>query len=147
MPWQLLTYLAMGTVLVVATVSLLVIGMFFNLWFQAFLSGAPVSMLRVVRMRLRGVDPHVIVLNRIQAVKAGVEISTEQLESHHLAGGRVPLVVRGLIMARRAGLELDYDSACDMDLAGQDVCEAVQSSIRIAGLDTPAPSAVEERMI
>ncbi len=147
MPWLLMSYLALGVALVVAVVSLLVIGAYFNLWFQAFLCGVPVSMVRLVRMRFRGVDPRLIVLNRILAVKAGVEISTEQLEAHHLARGRVPLVVRALIMAQRAGLDLDYDTACEMDLAGQDVCEAVQSSIRSAGLDTPALSAVEERMI
>ena len=65
--------------ILIAIVALVIIGQFFNLWFQAFLSGAPVSFIDLVGMKFRKVDPRIIVLNRIQAVKAGLNVTTKEL--------------------------------------------------------------------
>ncbi|MFM9145450.1 MAG: flotillin-like FloA family protein, partial [Phycisphaerales bacterium] len=45
---------------------------------QAWLSGAPVSLLKLVMMRLRKVAPSDIVFNRISAKKAGLDVDTDQ---------------------------------------------------------------------
>ena len=114
------------------------IGSYFTLWLQAMLSGASVGFMDIIGMRFRRVDPRVIVLSRIRAVKAGLSVSTNQLETHYLAGGRVPTVVTALIAADRAKIELPWDVACAIDLAGRDILEAVQTSVNPKVIDCPS---------
>ncbi len=124
---------------VVALAAIVVLAQFFNLWLQAWLSGAYVGLLELIGMRLRKVDPRTIVFSRIRAVKAGMEIPTRQLETHYLAGGRVPSVINALIAADRARIELPWDIACAIDLAGRDILEAVQTSVNPKVIDCPSP--------
>ncbi|MEO0512323.1 MAG: flotillin-like protein FloA [Planctomycetota bacterium] len=112
---------------------------FINLWVQALLSKAPVGLFELVGMSLRKVDIRTIVLSRIRAVKSGLPISTNQLETHYLAGGRVPNVVSALIAAKRAKIELDWDIACSIDLAGRDIFDAVNTSVNPKVIDCPNP--------
>jgi uncharacterized protein YqfA (UPF0365 family) len=130
-------------ILVVAALVILVLAavvfQFVNLWVQAWLSGAPVSLFALVGMRLRKVPPAIIVLSRIKVVKAGIDISTNMLETHFLAGGRVPSVVNALIAANRARIELPFDTACAIDLAGRDILDAVQTSVNPKVIDVPNP--------
>ncbi len=119
----------------------LLVGSYIALWFQAWLSDAPVSFVDLIGMRFRKVDPKIIVLSRIRAVKAGQNISTNQLETHYLSGGRVPTVVTALIAADRAKIELPWDVACAIDLAGRDILEAVQTSVNPKVIDCPNPNA------
>ena len=87
---------ALVAVLAVAGLITLIVLMFviqfFDLWLQAQLSGARVRFLDIIGMRLRKVEPRIVVRSRIRAVKAGLEISTAQLETHHLAGGRADTI-------------------------------------------------------
>lgn len=112
---------------------------FIGLWVQAWVSGAKVSLGALVGMWLRKVNPRTIVLSRIQAVKAGLDISTNQLETHYLARGDVPRVINALIAADRAKIELDWNTACAIDLAGRDILEAVQTSVNPKVIDCPSP--------
>jgi uncharacterized protein YqfA (UPF0365 family) len=112
---------------------------FVNLWVQALLSGAKVSIFALIGMKLRKVDPRTIVLSRIRAVKAGLDLSTNQLETHYLAGGRVPSVINALIAANRARIQLPFDTACAIDLAGRDILDAVQTSVNPKVIDVPNP--------
>lgn len=118
-----------------------VVAQFFNLWIQAFFSGARVSFLDLIGMRFRKVDPRTIVLSRIRAKKAGLDLSTNELENHYLAGGHVPLVINALIAASRARIDLPWDTACAIDLAGRDILDAVQTSVNPKVIDCPNPSA------
>jgi uncharacterized protein YqfA (UPF0365 family) len=113
---------------------------FLNLWVQAWFSGASVSMFDLIGMRLRKVDPRIIVLSRIRAVKAGLEISPNQLETHYLSGGRVPNVITALISAQKAKIPLSWDTATAIDLAGRDIVDAVQTSVNPKVIDCPAPN-------
>ncbi|MBU6413257.1 MAG: flotillin-like protein FloA [Planctomycetes bacterium] len=113
---------------------------FINLWLQALVSGASVSLPNIIFMRLRKVDPYIIVFSRIRAVKAGLDISTNQLENHFLAGGRVTNVVSALIAARAAKIELPWNVATAIDLAGRDILEAVQTSVNPKVIDCPNPA-------
>lgn len=112
---------------------------FINLYVQALLSGARVSLASLIGMKLRKVDPRTIVLSRIRSVKAGMDLSTNQLETHYLAGGRVPSVINALIAANRARISLPFDTACAIDLAGRDILEAVQTSVNPKVIDVPNP--------
>ena len=112
---------------------------FFRLWLQAKLSRADVKFSELIGMWLRKVDTRTIVLNKITAVQAGLELTTRDLESHFLAGGRVTNVVRALIAANRANIELTLKTATAIDLAGRDILEAVQTSVNPKVIDCPDP--------
>ena len=113
----------------------------FSLWFRAFMSGAMIGPLQMVVMKLKKVNPNIIVDCRIMSVQAGVaNITTNAMESHYLAGGNVPLVVRALIAAHRAQIPLDWNTAAAIDLAGRNVLEAVQTSVKTKVIDCPDAS-------
>jgi uncharacterized protein YqfA (UPF0365 family) len=102
---------------------------FLQIWIKAFAARAPVTIVNLVGMRLRGIPPGMVVNARIMAVKAGLEMSTDGIEAHYLAGGRVEKVVRALIAADKANIELTFQQACAIDLAGRDIEEAVKLSV------------------
>ena len=112
---------------------------FFRLWLQAKLSRADVKFSELIGMWLRKVDIKTIVLSKITAVQAGLTLTTQDLESHYLAGGRVPNVVRALIAANRANIALTLKTATAIDLAGRDILEAVQTSVNPKVIDCPDP--------
>jgi uncharacterized protein YqfA (UPF0365 family) len=124
--------------LLFAIVLLFVVGQFINLYIQALLSNAHVGLVDLVGMRLRKVDIRTIVLSRIRAVKAGLDISTTALEQHYLAGGRVPNVVSAIIAARAAKIDLHWDTARAIDLAGRNILDAVQTSVNPKVIDCPS---------
>ncbi len=113
-----------------------------NLWITAIFSGVRVGLLELVFMRIRRVPPGVIVQNLITATKAGLDVTPTELETHYLAGGDVPSVIRALISADKANIELDFRQATAIDLAGRNVFEAVQISVNPKVIDTPAISGV-----
>jgi len=113
-----------------------------GLWIAAWSSGAPVGIFTLIAMRLRRVVPGDIVNPRISAIKAGLDLTTDDLESHYLAGGNVKAVVNALISARKANIELDFNKAAAIDLAGRNVFEAVQTSVNPRVIQTPKVSAV-----
>lgn len=113
-----------------------------GLWFSALLSGVRISLLQLVFMRWRKVPPSVIVTAMINATKAGLTITRDQLEAHYLAGGRIKQVVNALISADKANIPLDFKAATAIDLAGRDVFEAVQMSVNPRVIDTPPVAAV-----
>ena len=134
--------LQIGGIIVAIFAALIFILMVFaygSLWLQARLSGAAVSFAELIGMTLRKVNARTITVSRITAAKAGIELSTAQLESHFLAGGRVPNVVRALIAATRANIELSWETATAIDLAGRDILEAVQTSVNPKVIDCPDP--------
>ena len=123
---------------IVVVILLSVFFYFLKVWVRAWMSGAYISLLNLVGMKLRNVAPTLIVDARIRAVKAGLSLSSDQLEAHFLAGGDVPRVIRAIIAAHRAGIDLDFDKAAAIDLAGRDVLEAVQTSVNPKVIDCPA---------
>lgn len=138
--WDVLFWVVLAVVGLFGFVLLIIISQYLQLWVQAWLSGAPVSLLKLIMMRLRKVSPSVIVLNRIAARKAGLDISSDQLESHYLAGGNVDRVVRAMIAADKAKIELPWDRATAIDLAGRDIHDAVKTSVDPKVIDCPNPA-------
>jgi len=112
------------------------------LWIQALVSGAKVGLINIIFMRFRKVPPKLIVESKIMAVKAGMEIPTDSLESHYLAGGNVSRVVQALIAADKANIDLSFNRAAAIDLAGRDVLEAVQMSVNPKVIETPIVAAM-----
>ncbi len=110
------------------------------LYVQALVSGAHVAFLNLIAMKLRRVSANVIVTARITSVKAGLALTSDQLETHYLAGGHIGRVVNALIAANKADIDLTFDRACAIDLAGRDVFEAVQTSVKPKVIDCPDPT-------
>ena len=107
-----------------------------GLWFQALVSGVHTSLIQLMFMRFRKVPPSVIVNNMINATKAGLKLSQNELEAHYLAGGNVTNVVQALISSSKANMNLDFRTATAIDLAGRDVLKAVQTSVNPKVIDT-----------
>ncbi len=127
---------------IVCIVVLFFIGSSISLWVQSLVSGARVGLLNIVFMRFRKVPPKLIVTSKIMAVKSGLEISTDDFESHYLAGGDVSRVVKALIAADKANIDLPFNRAAAIDLAGRNVLEAVQMSVNPKVIETPLIAAM-----
>ena len=112
------------------------------LWIQALVSGARVGLLSIIFMRFRKVPAQMVVEAKIMAVKAGIDLSTDSLESHFLAGGNLLRVVQALIAADKANIELLFNQAAAIDLAGRNVLEAVQMSVNPKVIQTPKVTAM-----
>lgn len=131
--------------LALAAVVVIVVLMYWNLWFQAYMSNANVSLWSLIGMSFRQVDARTIVQAKIMAVQAGLGperqtgITTRRLEAHYLAGGDVMKVIKALIAAHRADIDLDFDRAAAIDLAGRDVEDAVRTSVSPKVIDCPDP--------
>jgi len=140
--------MANPTVILVVVLAIAALILFFfvasalSLWVQALISGARVGLLNIVFMRFRKVPPKVIVEAKIMAKKADIEISTDLLEAHFLAGGNVTRVVKALIAADKANISLDFKRATAIDLAGRNVLEAVQMSVNPKVIETPRVAGV-----
>jgi uncharacterized protein YqfA (UPF0365 family) len=139
--WSLLFF---GLIAVVGLVIAIVVINFFSVWIRALFSGARVSFTELIALRLRNVPVGMIVDNRITAVKAGLDVTIDDLSTHFLAGGNPKMVVDALIAARKASIHLVFDRACAIDLAtkgtGKTVLEAVQTSVNPKVIDCPNPS-------
>jgi uncharacterized protein YqfA (UPF0365 family) len=129
---------------VVALVVFAIIISFVNIWIQARMSKAPVGFGTLLAMKLRKVPTGLVVQSRITAIKAGIDVTTDQLEAHYLAGGDVNQVVRALIAAEKANLNLGFNQAAAIDLAthqsGKSVFEAVMTSVNPKVIDCPSAS-------
>jgi len=113
-----------------------------NLWITAIFSGVKVGLFELVFMRIRKVPPGIIVTAMITATKAGLQVTTNDLETHYLASGNVPNVIKALISADKANINLSFKQATAIDLAGREVFEAVQISVNPKVITTPKVAAV-----
>ena len=113
-----------------------------NLWITAIFSGVKVGLFELVFMRIRKVPPGIIVTSMITATKAGLQVTTNELETHYLASGNVPNVIKALISADKANINLSFKQATAIDLAGREVFEAVQISVNPKVITTPKVAAV-----
>ncbi|MDX9703772.1 MAG: flotillin-like protein FloA [Candidatus Auribacterota bacterium] len=130
-------FILIGILLVISFTVFVVVMRYLNLWIQAFASGVPIGIPTLFMMQLRKVSPKVIVNARIMSAKAGLDISTNHLEAHLLAGGNIFNVVQALIAADKANIALKFSQAAAIDLAGRDVLEAVKTSVNPKVIDCP----------
>ena len=138
--WQLAIVAVLGLILLVlGLIFITYIGLFVKSW----LAGAAVGFPTLIAMRLRGVPAPLIVDARITAVKAGLSLSSDELEAHYLAEGNVIQTVQAHVAADKANINLDWQRACAIDLAtkgtGKSVLEAVRTSINPKVIECPNP--------
>ena len=135
--------------LVIVAIALALIAVFFRyvplgLWINARASGAGVRIVSLIGMRFRRISPQKIVNAYIKARKAGLQITTDMLETHYLAGGNIERVINALISAKQASINLSFTTACAIDLAGRDVLQAVQMSVLPKVIETPPVAAIAQ---
>ena len=142
-----------GVLIGIVIVGLIFLVVFFTyfiplgLWVTALLSGVRISLIHLIFMRWRKVPPSIIVRAMINATKAGLKITRDELEAHYLAGGHVQSVVNALISADKANIPLDFKAATAIDLAGRNVFEAVQMSVNPKVINTPPVAGVAKNGI
>lgn len=127
--------------------ALFFVGFFFyfvpvGLWITALFSGVRVGIGQLIGMRLRKIPPSVVVNNLIKATKAGLKITTTEIETHYLAKGNINKVIDALISADKANIDLDFKLATAIDLAGRDVYQAVHDSVTPRVVNSPPVAAV-----
>jgi uncharacterized protein YqfA (UPF0365 family) len=122
----------------IAVILFVMVLRYVSLWFQAFVSGAPISLFNIIGISLRKIPPRIIVSARITSFKAGLkQITVADLETHYLAGGNVLNVVQAMIVADKANFALTWRQATAIDLAGRDLLEAVKTSVNPKVIDCP----------
>jgi uncharacterized protein YqfA (UPF0365 family) len=146
-----MTLIVLGAGVFALLVVFAILARYLRLWVQSVASGAGIGLFDLVAMSFKKVNPAVIVRSKIMAVQAGLGDSTgltsQALESHYLAGGRVPLVVQALIAAHKAKItELTFKRAAAIDLAGRNVREAVQTSVYPKVIDCPGKNSGRESL-
>ena len=129
-----------GVLIFIGFIILVLLLKYGYLWLRAMVSDAYVGWRQLIGMSLRGVSPGSVVDSRIRLKKAGVEMDTDPLETHYLAGGRLTNVVQAIINAEKADIKLTWDRACAIDLAGRDIGEAVRTSVNPKVIDCPDAS-------
>lgn len=136
-----LAILAAILVFIFLLIFVVVFANYISLWIQCKMTGAGITFLNLIMMTIRKVNASVIVRAKIMAVQAGITekypLTTRDLESHYLAGGRVMNVIKALVAAHRAQIDLDWQTAQAIDLAGRDVLEAVRTSVYPKVIDCP----------
>ena len=136
--------------ILVSLILLVLIGLVMSvivLWVRAYAAQAPVRIRDLIGMKLRRVPPAKVVLIYISAVKAGLTITTGDLEAHYLAGGSMQSVVRAMIAADKACIELSFQQAAAIDLAGRNIVDAVQTSVNPKVIDCPDPTKTATGML
>ena len=135
-----ITILFLAVLIILGLIVFFFIMKFLKLYVQAWASKADITMFSLIGMSLRKVDATVITNSKIAAIKAGISVGTDELESLYLAGGDVMNVVRALIAADKANIALNFKRASSADLAGRNIFAAVQTSVNPRVIDCPDPA-------
>ena len=133
-----ITILAVVFILLMTIIGIVPVG----IWIRATVSGAHISASKLVGMRIRHVDVGMLVDCYINAKKAGVTLTIDDLETHYMSGGNVKKVVEALIAAHGAKIPLTIETAKAIDLANRDIVLAVKNCIKPVVITTPPISAV-----
>src|SRR6516225_4761400 len=82
--WQYAPVIFGAIICIVLFILLIIFFGFLRLWVQCLLTGAQISILDLVGMKLRNVDYPMIVRQKIALVQANVKVTTRELEAHYL---------------------------------------------------------------
>ena len=112
-----LAVLGIAVILIAVFIGIVPVGV----WIKAMVSGAHISAIRLIGMKLRHIEVGMVVDSYINAKKAGVQLTIDDLETHYMAGGNVERVVDALITAHGAKISLTVETAKAIDLANRDI--------------------------
>lgn len=128
--------------LAIAVAIVAVCGVFWGFvwpWIHARFLGVPVSFGQLAAMRLRGSPVGKIARAYGRAQREGLDLDLNEIETHHLAGGRPERLVDALVVARRHDVPLSEDCACALDILGHDIPALVEKAIHPTTYTWPSP--------
>lgn len=96
---------------------------YFHLWWKTKQVQAPVPFGVLFGMTLHRISPRPVIDAYVAAVKGKIDVPIGDLVSHKGQGGNVRRVVENLLEARREGGSLNFEQACEHDLADGGVIE------------------------
>lgn len=144
-----------GLVIFFVLIAVIIFGSFISLLPQIRLynaakaAGAHIKFSRIMGMKMRKTNPARIVPLVIKAKKAGVDVTSDMLETQCLARGNAGRVVEALIRAKQRNIPLDFKLAAAVDLSGSDPVEFIDKLTEITyteqALREAARSYVESR--
>jgi uncharacterized protein YqfA (UPF0365 family) len=137
---QIITWVIIVVLAIIALVFIAFFWNFIGLWVRALVSGVYVGIGDLLGMTLRKINPNLVVNARIQASRAGLNISQNEMESHILAGGQLLNVINAMIAANKANIDLSWQNATAIDLAGRDIFDAIRTSVNPKVIDVPNAS-------
>lgn len=85
-------------------------------WLQAILSGAPISILDLVGMRLRRMDVNAVVRALIMARQTGVELTSRQVQRASLQGVDLDKITLAYIESQRRKMGTTFEELVELDL-------------------------------
>ena len=135
-----ITYLIISIILLALVILAIIMLSYLPLWIQVRVSGVPITIFKLIAIRLRGLEPKFICHHIITLRKAGINVGTESLEAHVLSGGSLNDVTEALISSNKAGLGYSFDRIAGIELAGRDVVDAVETTVKPKVLVCPADS-------
>ncbi len=110
---------------------------FIPLYIRAKASGLQCTILRMIGMKLRRLDPKFVIDQMIILSKAGVDTTFDEIEAHLLAGGNLGGVVEAMVSAYKADLNVTFKRLCAIDLAGRNVVRAVNACVSPIVISVP----------
>jgi uncharacterized protein YqfA (UPF0365 family) len=89
------------------------------LWLQAFMTKTPITMLEIIGMKFRKVNPRIVIQSMIMANQAGIALSRAELERAYLQGVDLVKITLAAIQAKKKNLDLTFQQLVDADLEGK----------------------------
>lgn len=127
---RLMLVLLLGTAMLLTATFTGILLHYAVIWARGLIGGAHVPYVDILRIRLRGVVPSLIVNNCVKAARAGREVDWRPLVEHDLEDGNVRNVVAALIAAHDWDVPLTQEQAMELDAAGYDVLSEVERARR-----------------
>lgn len=125
---SILTILGVGVAVFVFAMSIGTYMYFFRLWFKGHLAGTPIGVFALLRMPLKRIHPVRMVNYYIEATKAELGISLNELESVYLKNGNVERALQAVLEAKEAGQTLSLAEASERYIQEESSIENLQSN-------------------
>ena len=119
----------------------------FSLFIQAKSNNVPISLIDFALFRLRRIDPEVMLNSIVKLHKSGIMVDIDTVQCHILSGGDIYSVVEASISANRSKLPFSFDDLCQIDLAGRDVTQAVESYVNPVTIHCPGHDSGQKYMV
>ncbi|MBQ4479591.1 MAG: flotillin-like FloA family protein [Victivallales bacterium] len=110
---------------------------FFPLWVEAKAAGIPFSFGTMFRLHFQKLEAKDIFECLKVLKKAGIQVSTEELIDHKLAGGSITTVREAAVACDKAGVRMGFPAIAALDLAGRNIAKAVREHVNPVVIPCP----------
>jgi uncharacterized protein YqfA (UPF0365 family) len=118
-PQLIAVFMAMGLALIVALFLFVLMLTLFRPWLQGLMSGAGVSVLELIGMRMRRINVPAVMSSLILAKQSGVELSHIDLQRADLRGVDLEKLTLAFIETHKQDLGVTFDDLVELELRGR----------------------------